>query len=153
MIRRNPYLHSRPIDLVSRPGNQAMEDTVLYPLSYTRKCPGGGTRTRNLSIRSRRNPRLRIRPTQNVKEQNSRIGIVGWLRGHGSNADLLVQSQAWYQFHHLAWVWTERLELPTPGFRRRCASRCATSRWVLTAGVEPALSRFSTLCLYRGWAT
>ena len=67
MIRRNPYLRVRPIDLVSRPGNQAMEDTVLYPLSYARKYPGGGTRTRNLSISSRRNPRLRIRPARNVK--------------------------------------------------------------------------------------
>ena len=43
----------------------------------------------------------------------------------------------WYQFHHLASVWTERLELPTPGFRRRCARRCATSRWVLTADSNP----------------
>ena len=48
-------------------------------------------------------------------------GIVGWLRGHGSNADLLVQGQAWYQFHHLAMVWTGGLEPPTPGSRSRCA--------------------------------
>jgi hypothetical protein len=48
-------------------------------------------------------------------------GIVGRLRGYGSNADLLVQGQAWYQFHHLASVWMERFELPTPGFQGRCA--------------------------------
>ena len=56
-----------------------------------------------------------------VRVRDNRKGIVGWLRGHGSNADLLVQSQAWYQFHHLAMVWTGGLEPPTPGSRSRCA--------------------------------
>ena len=44
-----------------------------------------------------------------------------WLRGQGSNPVLLVQSQAWCQFHHLASVWTGGLEPPTPGSRSRCA--------------------------------
>ena len=34
----------------------------LYPLSYARLRPGGGIRTRDLPIRSRSNPNLRIRP-------------------------------------------------------------------------------------------
>ena len=57
-----------------------------------------------------------------------------WLRGHGSNPDLLVQSQAWYQFHHLAWVWTGGLEPPTPGFRSRCAPVAPRPGWLGTDG-------------------
>ena len=50
---------------------------------------------------------------------------IEWLRGQGSNPELLLQRQAWYQFHHLARVdrsvWTERFELPTSDFRSRRA--------------------------------
>jgi hypothetical protein len=63
-----------------------------------------------------------------------------WLRGQDSNPVLLVQSQAWFPFHYLAWVWTERFELPTSGFRRRRASKLRFVQLVLTAGVEPALT-------------
>ena len=73
---------------------------MLYRLSYAPK--GDGTRTRNLRVR--RNPRLRNRPTSNFKEHDNCRGIV-WLRGQGSNLDLLFQRQAWFRFHHLAWVW------------------------------------------------
>ena len=87
---------------------------MLCPLSYVLE----GRRDSNpRPLDPRRNPRLRNRP---ISLQRHR-----WLRGHGSNADLLVQGQAWYQFHHLASVWTEGLEPPTPGFRRRCARRIA----------------------------
>ncbi len=91
--------------------------------------PGGGIRTRNHPLKRRRNPRLRIRPTR-------LRSIVVWLRGQDSNPDFLVQSQAWCRLHgvpsesersggetrdYLASVWTERLELPTPGSQGRCA--------------------------------
>ena len=68
--------------------------------------------------------------------------VLRWLRGQGSNLELLLQGQAWFRFHHLAFiwlafiwlalvwvslvwlalVWTERFELPTSGLRRRRAS-------------------------------
>ena len=73
-------------------------------------------------------------PTQQadstVKERDNRRGIV-WLRGQGSNPELLLQSQAWYLFHHLASivVWTERLELSNPRLPTPVRSHCATSRW------------------------
>ena len=42
-----------------------------------------------------------------------------WLRGQDSNPVLLVQSQVWFPFHHLAWgldgeIRTPSLRLPTP---------------------------------------
>jgi hypothetical protein len=49
------------------------------------------------------------------------------LRDQGSNLGLLLQGRAWCRLHHLAPVWTGRLELPTPGFRSRRAADCATS--------------------------
>ena len=57
---------------------------MLCPLSYAPK--DGGTRTRDPKD-PRRNPHLRNRP---ISLQRQRV----WLRGHGSNAELLVQSQA-----------------------------------------------------------
>ena len=48
----------------------------------------------------RRNPRLRSRPTRVSK--NEQLQRHRELRDHGSNADLLVQSQAWFLFHYLA---------------------------------------------------
>ena len=86
-----------------------------------------------------------------VKVRDNRRGI-NRLRGQASNPDLLVQGQAWCQFHHLASVWTEGLEPPTPGFRRRCPPYPhhrppAYSRHelghvqvVLTVGFEPTLT-------------
>ena len=62
------------------------------------------------------------------------------LRGQDSNPVLLVQSQVWFPFHHPAWVWTERFELPTSGFRSRRASKLRFVQLVLTAGFEPALT-------------
>jgi hypothetical protein len=50
------------------------------------------------------------------------------LRGHGSNADLLVQSQAWYQFHHLALRLDGRARTSNPRLPKPVRSRCATSR-------------------------
>ena len=58
-----------------------------------------------------------------------------WLRGHGSNADLLVQSQAWYQFHHLA-LRREREGEPSLPFT---AGTC-----VVGAGIEPAYEAYDT---------
>ena len=66
-------------------------------------------------------------------------GIV-WLRGQGSNLDLLVQSQVWFRFHHLASgldgeIRTPNLRLPKPArFQLRHV------QVVLTAGFEPALT-------------
>lgn len=90
---------------------------MLCQLSYAPK--GDGTRTRNLLIKDEGTPvcaagRLDCQGARQPQRHR-------WLRGHGSNADLLVQSQAWYQFHHLASVWTGGLEPPTPGSRSRCA--------------------------------
>ncbi len=90
---------------------------MLYPLSYVPR--DGGTRTRNHLIKDEGTPvcaagRLDCQGARQPQRHR-------WLRGHGSNADLLVQSQAWYQFHHLASVWTGGLEPPTPGSRSRCA--------------------------------
>lgn len=48
---------------------------MLCPLSYIPE--DGGTRTRNHPRYRRRNPRLRIRPTRNVKEPDNRRGIDG----------------------------------------------------------------------------
>ena len=90
---------------------------VLYPLSYVPR--DGRTRTRNLLMKDEGTPvcaagRSRCQDAQQPERHR-------WLRGHDSNADLLVQSPAWYQFHHLASVWTGGLEPPTPGSRSRCA--------------------------------
>src|ERR1700736_5100866 len=41
------------------------------------------------------------------------------------------------------------IRTPSPRLPTPVRSRCATSRRVLTAGVEPALARLSTLCLCR----
>ena len=62
-----------------------------------------------------------------------------WLRGHGSNADLLVQSQAWYQFHHLASVWTEGSNLQPPA-PEAGALPLRHVQVVLTVGFEPTLA-------------
>ena len=113
---------------------------MLYQLSYAPK--GDGTRTRNL--RMRRNPRLRSRPTSNFKEHDNCRGIV-WLRGQGSNLDLLFQRQAWFRFHHLARVWlavrvcagldgeirTPNLRFPIPA-RSRCATSSRTDGGIRT---------------------
>src|SRR5262249_2863714 len=84
---------------------------------------GDGTRTRNL--RSKKEPLPAQQAESTVKVHDNCRGI-DWLRGQGSNLELLLQGQAWFRFHHLAkvnpLVWTERLQLPTPGFRRRRAS-------------------------------
>jgi hypothetical protein len=98
-------------------GTRRRRTQVLYPLSYVPR--DGGTRTRNLLIRDEGTPvcaagRSRCQGARQPQRHR-------WLRGHGSNADLLVQCQAWYQFHHLASVWTGGLEPPTPGSRSRCA--------------------------------
>ena len=101
-------------------GTRRRRTQGALPLSYARPglmwmvVPGGGIRTRNHPLKRRRNPRLRIRPTR-------LRSIVVWLRGQDSNPDFLVQSQAWCRLHYLAWVWMERLELPTPGSQGRCA--------------------------------
>ena len=58
-----------------------------------------------------------------------------WLRGHGSNADLLVQSQAWYQFHHLAFRVSGKA---SPRFRSQLGT-C-----VAGAGIEPAYEAYDT---------
>ena len=49
----------------------------------------------------RRNPHLRNRPTLELS-RSGQLQSIEWLRGQGSNPDLLLQRQAWYQFHHLA---------------------------------------------------
>ena len=69
------------------------------------------------------------------------------MRGHGSNADLLVQSQAWYQFHHLATAafatqaWSGRegsnLQPPAP---EAGALPLRHVQVVLTVGFEPTLT-------------
>ncbi len=82
----------------SRPENPSAGGRSALPLSY---APNG---RRDSNPRHRRNPRLRNRPTSTVKEHDNCRGIV-WLRGQGSNLDLLFQRQAWFRFHHLAWVW------------------------------------------------
>jgi hypothetical protein len=71
---------------------------VLSQLSYART----GRRDSNPQpLEPRRNPHLRSRPTSNCQGADNRRGIE-WLRGQASNPDLLLQRQAWYQFHHLA---------------------------------------------------
>ena len=70
---------------------------VPFPSSYVAR--DDGTRTR--SLRNEKGTpacaagRSRCQGARQPRRHR-------WLRGHGSNADLLVQSQAWYQFHHLA---------------------------------------------------
>src|SRR5581483_10912563 len=108
-------------DLVcGRPGSRGSEGRCSGALPVElRHQRDGGTRTRNLRMKEEPSPAQQADPTVKVRDNRRDIGV--WLRGHGSNADLLVQDQAWCQFHHLASVWTEGLEPPTPGFRRRCA--------------------------------
>ena len=96
---------------------------MLYQLSYAPK--GDGTRTRNLRVR--RNPRLRNRPTSNFKEHDNCRGIV-WLRGQGSNPVLLIQSQVWFHFHHLALGLDGEIRTPIPRLPKPVRCRCATSR-------------------------
>ena len=118
---------------------------MLCQLSYTRKRVAG---LEPAPVGSKKEPLPAHQADSTVKGRDNCIDIAE-LRGQGSNPDLLRQRQAWYQFHHLApmgrLVWTERLELPTPGSRSRCAPiapRPAVSRVVLTAGFEPALTAF-----------
>ena len=104
--------------MVCRPGNRVGGGCACALPIELRPRKGGGTRTHNSRIR--RNPCLRRRPIR-----ASRIATTAetspLLRGQGSNPDFLVQSQAWFRFHHLARVWTGGLEPPTPGSRGRCA--------------------------------
>ena len=99
---------------------------MLYRLSYAPK--GGGTRTRNHRIQKEPPPAQQADST--VKVRDNCRGIV-WLRGQGSNLDLLVQGQAWFRFHHLA---LHSLGLdgetrtPNPRLPKPVRSRCATSR-------------------------
>ena len=71
---------------------------------------------------------------------DNRIGK--WLRGEGSNPDLLVQSQAWCQFHHLAFVWTGGFEPPPPAPEAGVLHVEHHVQLVPTEGFEPALTAF-----------
>ena len=71
---------------------------------------------------------------------DNRIG--NWLRGEGSNPDLLVQSQAWCQFHHLALVWTEGFEPSPPAPEAGVLHVEHHVQLVPTEGFEPALAAF-----------
>ena len=111
--------------MVGRPENTAAEDTVLCQLSYAPK--DDGTRTRNHLIKDEGTPACaagRLDSQGAGQPQRHRR----WLRGHGSNADLLVQNQAWYQFHHLASGLDGRARTSNPRLPKPVRSRCATSR-------------------------
>ena len=72
------------------------------------------------------------------------------LRGHGSNADLLVQSQACYQFHYLALRLDGRARTSNPGTRssrllaREHSLPFAAGPSVAGAGIEPACEAYET---------
>jgi hypothetical protein len=98
------------------PGRQRTLSGAL-PLSYARWAAGLEPATSG----SKKEPLPAPQADSVLNVRDNCRGIVGGLRGHGSNADLLVQGQAWCQFHHLAMVWTGGLEPPPPGSRSRCA--------------------------------
>jgi hypothetical protein len=93
---------------------------VLYRLSYVRlRTAGLEPATTSLTMKY---PLPAQQADSTVKVRDNHRSIAGVLRGHDSNAVLLVQSQAWCLFHHLASVWTGGVEPPTTGSRSRCAS-------------------------------
>src|SRR5579862_1605500 len=98
------------------PGRQRTLSGAL-PLSYARWAAGLEPATSG----SKKEPLPAPQADSVLNVRDNCRGIVDGLRGHGSNADLLVQGQAWCQFHHLAMVWTGGLEPPPPGSRSRCA--------------------------------
>ena len=111
-----------------RSENQAAEDTGALPIELRRE------RRRDSNPQppcKQKEPPSAQRTDSNFKERDNGTGIVV-LRAQVSNPVLLVQSQVWFPIHQLApvmhrWVWTERFELPTSGFRCRRAASCASS--------------------------
>lgn len=89
----------------------------------------------------RLNQMKEARPSQ-LTGSNCR-GMVVRLRGQDSNLELLVQSQTWYRFHHLArcrlWSGWEDSNLQPPA-PEAGALPLRHIQVVLTAGVEPALT-------------
>jgi hypothetical protein len=117
----------------SRPGDQTAEDTRCSTVELRpARCPGGETRTPNLPMNGSKEPPPAHQADSAAEHRRE-------LRGHDSNADLLVQSQAWCRLHGVpsesersggetrdylaSVVWTGRVELPTPGSQGRCAAK------------------------------
>ncbi len=85
-----------------------------------------------------------------VKVRDNRRDIAPVLRGQGSNPDFLVQSQVWFQFHHLAMtalaaqLWSGRegsnLQPPAPEAGALPLRHVQAITSVLTVGFEPTLA-------------
>ena len=95
------------------------EDAVLCSTTELRPSWATGFEPATTS-RVTKEPRLRSRP--NRCQGARQLQRHRELRGQGSNLELLVQSQVWFRSTTSHWVWTERIELPTSGFRSRRAS-------------------------------
>jgi hypothetical protein len=66
--------------------------------------------------------------TQTARRVSPGPASTHWQARPASNADLLDQSQAWYQFHHLASRLDGRARTSNPRLPKPVRSRCATSR-------------------------
>ena len=103
--------YARPSQLAGveegRPGNQSGRGVSgALPLSYTRKRVAG---FEPATSGSKKEPLPAHQADSTVKVRDN-CRDIEVLRGQVSNPDLLLQRQAWYQFHHLAWLdlWSGR---------------------------------------------